>query len=109
MRVLPTLGGQTALNAAIALHDAGILDKHGVELIGAKVEAIRKGEDRQLFKDLVIEAGAEVARSHIAKTARGGKGVRRSTSATRSSCGPRSRWAGSVRASPTPRRTSCAS
>ncbi|HKH07725.1 MAG TPA: carbamoyl-phosphate synthase large subunit [Agromyces sp.] len=66
--VLPTLGGQTALNAAIALHDAGILDKHGVELIGAKVDAIRKGEDRQLFKDLVIEAGAGVARSHVAKT-----------------------------------------
>lgn len=66
--VLPTLGGQTALNAAIALHDAGILEKHGVELIGAKVEAIRKGEDRQLFKDLVIEAGAGVARSHVAKT-----------------------------------------
>lgn len=66
--VLPTLGGQTALNAAIALHDAGILDKHGVELIGAKVDAIRKGEDRQLFKDLVIEAGADVARSHVART-----------------------------------------
>lgn len=66
--VLPTLGGQTALNAAIALHDAGILDKHGVELIGAKVEAIRKGEDRQLFKDLVIAAGADVARSHVATT-----------------------------------------
>ncbi|MCU1438540.1 MAG: carB [Naasia sp.] len=66
--ILPTLGGQTALNAAIALHDQGILDKYGVELIGAKVEAIRKGEDRQLFKDLVIEAGADVARSHIAHT-----------------------------------------
>ncbi|KZE94084.1 Carbamoyl-phosphate synthase large chain [Agromyces sp. NDB4Y10] len=66
--VLPTLGGQTALNAAIALHEAGILEKHGVELIGAKVEAIRKGEDRQLFKDLVIAAGADVARSHVATT-----------------------------------------
>ncbi|GAA2024354.1 carbamoyl-phosphate synthase large subunit [Agromyces tropicus] len=66
--VLPTLGGQTALNAAIALHDTGILEKHGVELIGAKVDAIRKGEDRQLFKDLVIEAGADVARSHVATT-----------------------------------------
>lgn len=66
--ILPTLGGQTALNAAIALHDAGILDKHNVELIGAKVDAIRKGEDRQLFKDLVIAAGADVARSHIAHT-----------------------------------------
>src|SRR3954453_5415364 len=66
--ILPTLGGQTALNAAMALHDHGILDKYGVELIGAKVEAIRRGEDRQIFKDLVIEAGAEVARSHIAHT-----------------------------------------
>ncbi|BDZ46975.1 hypothetical protein GCM10025866_28840 [Naasia aerilata] len=66
--ILPTLGGQTALNAAIALHEQGILAKYGVELIGAKVEAIRKGEDRQLFKDLVIQAGAEVARSYIAHT-----------------------------------------
>ena len=66
--ILPTLGGQTALNAAIALHDEGILEKHGVELIGAKVEAIRKGEDRQLFKDLVLEAGADVARSHVVHT-----------------------------------------
>ena len=66
--VLPTLGGQTALNAAIALDEAGILAKYGVELIGAKVEAIKKGEDRKIFKELVIEAGAEVARSHIAHT-----------------------------------------
>jgi carbamoyl-phosphate synthase large subunit len=66
--VLPTLGGQTALNAAIALEEAGILAEYGVELIGAKVDAIRKGEDRQIFKDLVIAAGAEVARSHIAHT-----------------------------------------
>src|SRR5690606_41471928 len=66
--VLPTLGGQTALNAAIALDEAGILEKYGVELIGAKVEAIQKGEDRQLFKDLVIEAGADGGRSHVGKT-----------------------------------------
>lgn len=66
--VLPTLGGQTALNAAIALEEAGILAEYGVELIGAKVDAIRKGEDRQIFKELVIAAGAEVARSHIAHT-----------------------------------------
>lgn len=66
--VLPTLGGQTALNAAIALDEAGILAKYGVELIGAKVEAIKKGEDRQLFKDLVLEAGADVARSHVVHT-----------------------------------------
>ncbi|MEO7017413.1 MAG: carbamoyl-phosphate synthase large subunit, partial [Leifsonia sp.] len=66
--ILPTLGGQTALNAAIQLHEHGILEKYGVELIGATFEAIQKGEDRQIFKDLVIEAGAEVARSHIAHT-----------------------------------------
>ncbi len=66
--VLPTLGGQTALNAAIALDAAGILAKYDVELIGAKVEAIQKGEDRQQFKELAIAAGAEVARSHLAHT-----------------------------------------
>ncbi|WP_345764638.1 carbamoyl-phosphate synthase large subunit [Diaminobutyricibacter sp. McL0608] len=64
--ILPTLGGQTALNAAIQLHEHGILEKYDVELIGAKFEAIQKGEDRQIFKDLVIAAGADVARSHIA-------------------------------------------
>ncbi|MFC8683059.1 carbamoyl-phosphate synthase large subunit [Microbacterium ureisolvens] len=63
--ILPTLGGQTALNAAMALHDRGILEKYGVELIGAKVDAIRKGEDRQIFKELVLEAGADVAQSVI--------------------------------------------
>ena len=66
--ILPTLGGQTALNAAIALHERGILEKYDVELIGASFEAIHKGEDRQIFKDLVLEAGADVARSHIART-----------------------------------------
>ncbi|KQV08051.1 carbamoyl-phosphate synthase large subunit [Leifsonia sp. Root112D2] len=66
--ILPTLGGQTALNAAIQLHEHGILEKYDVELIGANFEAINKGEDRQIFKELVIECGAEVARSHIAHT-----------------------------------------
>ena len=66
--VLPTLGGQTALNAAIALHERGILAKYDVELIGASFEAIHKAEDRQLFKQLVLDAGADVARSHIAHT-----------------------------------------
>ncbi|WP_053383911.1 carbamoyl-phosphate synthase large subunit [Leucobacter celer] len=66
--ILPTLGGQTALNAAMSLHELGILEKHGVELIGAKVDAIQRGEDRQIFKDLVIESGADVARSHVAHT-----------------------------------------
>jgi carbamoyl-phosphate synthase large subunit len=66
--ILATLGGQTALNAAIQLHEHGILEKYGVELIGANLEAINKGEDRQIFKQLVIDAGADVARSHIAHT-----------------------------------------
>lgn len=66
--LLPTLGGQTALNAAMALHRSGVLEKYGVELIGAKVDAIRKGEDRQIFKELVLDAGADVARSVIAHT-----------------------------------------
>ncbi|MCJ1707322.1 carbamoyl-phosphate synthase large subunit [Microbacterium sp. VKM Ac-2923] len=63
--ILPTLGGQTALNAAIALHKRGILEKYDVELIGADFEAINKGEDRQIFKELVLEAGADVAASVI--------------------------------------------
>jgi carbamoyl-phosphate synthase large subunit len=66
--ILPTLGGQTALNAAIDLHKHGILEKYDVELIGANFEAINRGEDRQIFKQLVLDAGADVARSHIAHT-----------------------------------------
>ena len=64
--ILPTLGGQTALNAAMALYERGSLEKYGVELIGANVDAIRAGEDRQEFKNLVLAAGADVARSAIA-------------------------------------------
>src|SRR6478672_2251910 len=63
--LLATLGGQTALNTAIALHEAGVLDKYGVELIGANVDAIEAGEDRQRFKEIVERIGAEVARSLI--------------------------------------------
>src|SRR3954468_18375054 len=63
--LLPTLGGQTALNTAVALAEAGVLDKYGVELIGANIEAIHRGEDRQKFKDIVASVGAESARSYI--------------------------------------------
>lgn len=66
--ILPTLGGQTALNAAMSLHELGILEKYNVELIGANVAAIKAGEDRQSFKQLVLDAGAEVAKSYIAHT-----------------------------------------
>jgi len=63
--LLPTLGGQTALNTAVALYDAGVLDKYGVELIGANIDAIRHGEDRQLFKEIVAAAGGETPRSRV--------------------------------------------
>jgi carbamoyl-phosphate synthase large subunit len=66
--LLPTLGGQTALNTAVALHDAGTLDKFGVELIGANIDAIRRGEDRQLFKEIVAKAGGETPRSRTCRT-----------------------------------------
>ena len=66
--ILPTLGGQTALNAAIQLDRLGILGKHGVELIGADIDAIERGEDRQKFKDIVEKVGGESARSRVCYT-----------------------------------------
>src|SRR6266581_6369565 len=61
--VLPTLGGQTALNAAVALHEAGTLARYRVELIGADISAIKAGEDRSRFKEIVTGLGGEVPRS----------------------------------------------
>ncbi|MCI0539994.1 MAG: carbamoyl-phosphate synthase large subunit [Verrucomicrobiales bacterium] len=58
--LLPTLGGQTALNTAMALHRSGVLDKHGIEMIGAKPEAIHRGEDREAFKQLMLSIGLDV-------------------------------------------------
>src|SRR5687768_6167741 len=66
--LLPTVGGQTALNLAIALDDAGVLDEFGVEMIGAKREAIKVAEDRLLFKQAMDEAGMVMARGGFAKT-----------------------------------------
>ncbi|MCP1387141.1 carbamoyl-phosphate synthase large subunit [Corynebacterium sp. TA-R-1] len=66
--ILPTLGGQTALNTAIKLDRLGILAKHGVELIGADIDAIERGEDRQKFKDIVEKVGGESARSRVCYT-----------------------------------------
>ncbi|MDR0945819.1 MAG: carbamoyl-phosphate synthase large subunit [Bifidobacteriaceae bacterium] len=63
--LLATLGGQTALNAAVALGEAGVLDRYGVQLIGASLDAIQKGENREQFKEVVVSCGAEVARSRI--------------------------------------------
>ena len=66
--LLPTLGGQTALNAALELDRRGILTKYGVELIGAKVAAIRKAEERELFKQAMEKIGLECAKARIART-----------------------------------------
>ncbi|WP_068430441.1 carbamoyl-phosphate synthase large subunit [Piscicoccus intestinalis] len=66
--VLATLGGQTALNAAMALHESGTLEKYGCPLIGASVDAIRLGENREEFKGVVDRCGAESARSVICHT-----------------------------------------
>ncbi len=66
--LLPTLGGQTALNTSMSLYKSGTLDKHGVRMIGAKAEAIDMGEDRQLFKEAMIRIGLDMPRSGIAHT-----------------------------------------
>ena len=66
--LLATLGGQTALNTAVALHENGALERHGVELIGADFNAIQRGEDRQMFKDIVAKVGGESASSRVCFT-----------------------------------------
>jgi carbamoyl-phosphate synthase large subunit len=66
--ILPTLGGQTALNAAMELNRNGALARHGVKLIGANAQAIAKGEDRQLFKEAMLRIGLEVPRSGVARS-----------------------------------------
>ena len=66
--LLPTLGGQTALNLSMELHKAGVLEKYGVEMIGAKPAAINKGEDRELFKQAMLKIGLDVAKSRTVKS-----------------------------------------
>ncbi|UQI44575.1 carbamoyl-phosphate synthase large subunit [Streptomyces sp. HU2014] len=66
--LLPTLGGQTALNTAISMHENGVLEKYGVELIGANVEAIHKGEDRDLFKGVVEAVHAKIGHGESARS-----------------------------------------
>ncbi len=66
--LLPTVGGQTALNLAVELFEAGILEKFNVELIGANVEAIKKAEDRELFKEAMLKVGLEVPKSGFARS-----------------------------------------
>ena len=66
--LLPTLGGQTALNTAMSLHRSGVLERLDIEMIGANAEAIERGEDRQLFKDAMIRIGLDVPSSGVAHT-----------------------------------------
>ena len=70
--VLPTVGGQTALNLAVDLADAGVLDRLGIELIGAKLEAIKKAEDRLLFKDAMTKIGLDMPKSALITNIRDG-------------------------------------
>ncbi len=70
--LLPTVGGQTALNLAVDLADSGVLDKLGIELIGAKLEAIKKAEDRLLFKDAMTKIGLDMPRSALINNIRDG-------------------------------------
>src|SRR6266403_3968832 len=70
--LLPTVGGQTALNLAVELADTGVLEKYNVELIGAKLEAIKKAEDRLLFKDAMQKIGLDVPRSALITNIRDG-------------------------------------
>src|SRR3954471_12255215 len=66
--LLPTLGGQTALNTAMALHKHGVLEKYGVEMIGANAEVIERAEDREKFKQTMVRIGIEVPQSGVARS-----------------------------------------
>ncbi len=85
--LLPTMGGQTALNCALDLHREGVLEKFGVELIGAREEAIEKAEDRLKFKDAMTKIGLDSAKSGIAHTLEEAWAVQREISAITGSSG----------------------
>ncbi|MEK7691388.1 MAG: carbamoyl-phosphate synthase large subunit, partial [Bdellovibrionota bacterium] len=75
--LLPTMGGQTALNLTLQLHDSGVLSRYGVEILGAKPKAIRKAEDRESFKDTVTGLGFESAKSRMARSLEDGRAIAR--------------------------------
>ena len=106
--LLPTLGGQTALNLAMALHEDGTLERFGVELIGADDDAIDRAEDRELFRDTMTDAGLRVPRSAIAHTLAEAQAALARASACRRSSGRRSRWGAPAAASCARRRSSSA-
>jgi carbamoyl-phosphate synthase large subunit len=68
--ILPTVGGQTGLNLAVEIAEAGVLDEYGVRLIGARIESVKLAEDRQLFKKAMLEEGLDVPRSGVAGSPR---------------------------------------
>src|SRR3989344_5484393 len=65
--LLPTIGGQTGLNVAVKLYESGVLEKYGVKMIGATYDVIKRAEDRQCFKEVVLKCGLEVPRSSFTK------------------------------------------
>ena len=104
--LLPTMGGQTALNCALDLAREGVLNKFDVELIGASKKAIDKAEDREKFKAAMTRIGlGSRALRHRAHARGGARGAGR-RSASRRSSGRRSRWAAPAAASPTTRTSS---
>ena len=106
--ILPTVGGQTALNLALALSDRGVLEKWSVQLIGASEKAVRLAEDRELFKRAMLEIGARgAALRHGALDGRGGGGAG-GDRACRRSCAPPSRWVAAAEAGRALRRSSAA-
>ena len=104
--VLPTMGGQTALNVAMALARDGTLERFGVELIGASPEAIAKAEDRELFRQAMARIGLDLPRSHVRAARWSRRATRWPRSACRRSSGRPSRWAAPAAASPTTARSS---
>ena len=107
--LLPTLGGQTALNLAMALHEDGMLERYGVELIGANYEAIRRAEDREVFRETMERGGPARCPARSRTKRRRGRGRARPASACPRSSGRPSRWAARAAASRAPRPSSARS
>ena len=104
--LLPTMGGQTALNCALSLRKMGVLDKFGVEMIGATAEAIDKAEDRELFREAMKRIGLETPRSVLAHSLVDALGALDDDRPARRSSGRRSPSAAPAAASPTTARNS---